>query len=42
MSLRYFKKRDAEKLWKRPKKNEDNESVEDVDDDEFDRVLGRP
>lgn len=42
MSLRYFKKRDAEKQWKRPNRNEDNESVEDVDDDEFDRVLGRP
>lgn len=36
---RYFKKRDAEKRWKRPNRNEDNESVEDVDDDEFDRVL---
>ncbi|XDV41644.1 hypothetical protein PO909_010465 [Leuciscus waleckii] len=36
---RYFKKRDAEKRWKRPNRKEDNESVEDVDDDEFDRVL---
>lgn len=36
---RYFKKRDAETRWKRPKRNEDNESVEDVDDDEFERVL---
>uniref|UniRef100_A0A671QN16 CCAAT/enhancer-binding protein zeta n=1 Tax=Sinocyclocheilus anshuiensis TaxID=1608454 RepID=A0A671QN16_9TELE len=36
---RYFKKRDAEKRWKRPNRNEDNESVEDVDDDEFERVL---
>ncbi|XP_067240807.1 CCAAT/enhancer-binding protein zeta isoform X2 [Chanodichthys erythropterus] len=36
---RYFKKRDAEKRWKRPNRHEDNESVEDVDDDEFDRVL---
>lgn len=42
MSFRYFKKRDAEKRWKRPNRKEDNESVEDVDDDEFDRVLGRP
>ncbi|XP_067273512.1 CCAAT/enhancer-binding protein zeta [Pseudorasbora parva] len=36
---RYFKKRDAEKRWKRPNRNEDNESVEDVDDDEFDQIL---
>ncbi|KAG1928747.1 CCAAT/enhancer-binding protein zeta [Pimephales promelas] len=36
---RYFKKRDAEKRWKRPNRKDDNESVEDVDDDEFDRVL---
>uniref|UniRef100_A0A672QI70 CCAAT-binding factor domain-containing protein n=1 Tax=Sinocyclocheilus grahami TaxID=75366 RepID=A0A672QI70_SINGR len=36
---RYFKKRDAEKRWKKPNRNEDNESVEDVDDDEFERVL---
>lgn len=36
---RYFKKRDAEKRWKRPNRKEDNESVEDVDDDEFDRVI---
>ncbi|XP_073709262.1 CCAAT/enhancer-binding protein zeta [Garra rufa] len=36
---RYFKKRDAENQRKRPNKNEDNESVEDVDDDEFERAL---
>ncbi|KAF4099089.1 hypothetical protein G5714_019215 [Onychostoma macrolepis] len=36
---RYFKKRDAEKRWKRPNRNEDNESVEDVDDDEFEKLL---
>ncbi|XP_052442758.1 CCAAT/enhancer-binding protein zeta [Carassius gibelio] len=36
---RYFKKRDTETRWKRPNRNEDNESVEDVDDDEFERVL---
>ncbi|XP_043076110.1 CCAAT/enhancer-binding protein zeta [Puntigrus tetrazona] len=36
---RYFKKRDAEKQWKRTNRNEDTESVEDVDDDEFERML---
>ncbi|KAI2651693.1 CCAAT/enhancer-binding protein zeta [Labeo rohita] len=36
---RYFKKRDTENRRKKTNKNEDNESVEDIDDDEFERVL---
>jgi len=36
---RFFKKREQEKRVKRPRGNDDNESVEDVDDDEFERML---
>uniref|UniRef100_A0AAY4CCF4 CCAAT/enhancer-binding protein zeta n=1 Tax=Denticeps clupeoides TaxID=299321 RepID=A0AAY4CCF4_9TELE len=37
---RFFKKRATEKLQKRPRPDGDNDSVEDVEDDEFERVLG--
>ncbi|XP_057208151.1 CCAAT/enhancer-binding protein zeta [Triplophysa rosa] len=36
---RYFKKRETDKRFKKRSRDEDNESVEDVDDDEFERVL---
>lgn len=42
MCLRYFKKRETDKRFKKRIRDEDNESVEDVDDDEFERVLGKP
>ncbi|XP_061667590.1 CCAAT/enhancer-binding protein zeta isoform X2 [Syngnathoides biaculeatus] len=36
---RFFKKRQEEKALLRPRVEDDNESVEDVDDDEFEKVL---
>ncbi|KAK6297255.1 hypothetical protein J4Q44_G00318380 [Coregonus suidteri] len=36
---RFFKKREAEKALRRPRGDGDNESVEDVDDDEFEKLL---
>ncbi|XP_041815058.1 CCAAT/enhancer-binding protein zeta [Chelmon rostratus] len=36
---RFFKKRQQEKKLRRPRGNDDNESVEDVDDDEFEKLL---
>ncbi|XP_051510656.1 CCAAT/enhancer-binding protein zeta isoform X2 [Myxocyprinus asiaticus] len=36
---RYFKKREAEKRLKRPSRDADDESVEDVNDDEFEKLL---
>ncbi|XP_042562955.1 CCAAT/enhancer-binding protein zeta [Clupea harengus] len=36
---RFFKKREQEKQRKKPRAEGDNESVEDVDDDEFERAL---
>uniref|UniRef100_A0A8C8FL25 CCAAT/enhancer-binding protein zeta n=1 Tax=Oncorhynchus tshawytscha TaxID=74940 RepID=A0A8C8FL25_ONCTS len=36
---RFFKKREAEKALRRPRGDGDNESVEDVDDDEFETLL---
>lgn len=37
----FFKKRQQEKALRRPpKRDADNESLEDVDDDEFERILG--
>ncbi|KAJ8275008.1 hypothetical protein COCON_G00096330 [Conger conger] len=36
---RFFKKREAEKHLRRPRGDGDNESVEDVDDDEFEKAL---
>ncbi|XP_029965696.1 CCAAT/enhancer-binding protein zeta isoform X4 [Salarias fasciatus] len=36
---RYFKKRQQEKQKRRPQRDGDNESVEDVDDDEFEKAL---
>lgn len=37
----FFKKRQQEKALRRPpKRDADNESLEDVDDDEFERMLG--
>ncbi|XP_030626240.1 CCAAT/enhancer-binding protein zeta isoform X2 [Chanos chanos] len=36
---RFFKKRQADNQLKRPRGDGDDESVEDVDDDEFERVL---
>uniref|UniRef100_A0A8C8FLT6 CCAAT/enhancer-binding protein zeta n=1 Tax=Oncorhynchus tshawytscha TaxID=74940 RepID=A0A8C8FLT6_ONCTS len=38
---RFFKKREAEKALRRPRGDGDNESVEDVDDDEFETLLGK-
>ena len=38
---RFFKKREQEKQRKKPRAEGDNESVEDVDDDEFERALGK-
>ncbi|XP_035534472.1 CCAAT/enhancer-binding protein zeta [Morone saxatilis] len=36
---RFFKKRQQEKNLRRPRGDGDNESVEDVDDDEFEKIL---
>lgn len=37
----FFKKRQLEKTLRRPpRRDTDNESLEDVDDDEFERILG--
>ncbi|XP_044024988.1 CCAAT/enhancer-binding protein zeta [Siniperca chuatsi] len=36
---RFFKKRQQEKQLRRPRADGDNESVEDVDDDEFEKIL---
>ncbi|XP_051954531.1 CCAAT/enhancer-binding protein zeta isoform X1 [Xyrauchen texanus] len=36
---RYFKKRETEKCFKRPSRDADDESVEDVEDDEFEKLL---
>ncbi|XP_073348735.1 CCAAT/enhancer-binding protein zeta [Pagrus major] len=36
---RFFKKRQQEKQLRRPRPDSDNESVEDVDDDEFEKLL---
>ncbi|KAJ8008883.1 hypothetical protein DPEC_G00083060 [Dallia pectoralis] len=36
---RFFKKQAAEKALQRPKRHGDDESVEDVDDDEFEKLL---
>ncbi|XP_023855541.1 CCAAT/enhancer-binding protein zeta isoform X1 [Salvelinus sp. IW2-2015] len=36
---RFFKKREAEKALRRPRGDGDNESVDDVDDDEFEKLL---
>lgn len=38
--LRFFKKREREKSLKKPR-GDDAESVEDVDDDEFEQMLGK-
>lgn len=38
---RFFKKREKEKRLRRPQGDEDNESVEDVDDEEFEKILGK-
>lgn len=38
---RYFKTREAEKALHRPRGDGDNESVDDVDDDEFEKLLGK-
>lgn len=38
--LRFFKKREREKRLKKPL-GDDGEGVEDVDDDEFDRLLSK-
>ena len=37
---RYFKKRAADKFLRRPPGGSDTESLEDVEDDEFERILG--
>lgn len=39
-SLRFFKKRQQEKQVRRPRRDSDGESVEDVDDEEFEKILG--
>ncbi|XP_037541965.1 CCAAT/enhancer-binding protein zeta [Nematolebias whitei] len=36
---RFFKKRQQDKLSRRPRRDGDDESVEDVDDDEFEKLL---
>ncbi|XP_041661344.1 CCAAT/enhancer-binding protein zeta [Cheilinus undulatus] len=36
---RFFKKRQQEKQTRRPRRDGDDESVEDVDDDEFEKIL---
>ncbi|KAM3861127.1 CCAAT/enhancer-binding protein zeta [Diretmus argenteus] len=36
---RFFKKRQSEKQLSRPRRDGDDESVEDVDDDEFEKIL---
>ncbi|KAM4633863.1 CCAAT/enhancer-binding protein zeta [Polymixia lowei] len=36
---RFFKKREKEKLLRQPRRDADNESVEDVDDEEFEAIL---
>lgn len=36
----FFRKRQQEKQHRRPRADGDNESVEDVDDDEFEKILG--
>lgn len=36
----YFKKQQQEKQLRRPRRDGDDESLEDVDDDEFERLLG--
>ncbi|XP_053193550.1 CCAAT/enhancer-binding protein zeta [Scomber japonicus] len=36
---RFFKKRQQEKQLRRPRADDDNESLEDVDDDEFEKIL---
>ncbi|XP_071394844.1 CCAAT/enhancer-binding protein zeta [Centroberyx affinis] len=36
---RFFKKRQKEKLLRRPRRDGDDESVEDVDDEEFEKIL---
>ncbi|KAK2855861.1 hypothetical protein Q5P01_004596 [Channa striata] len=36
---RFFKKRQQEKQIRRPRRDGDNESVQDVDDDEFEKIL---
>lgn len=36
----FFKKRAQEKQLRRPRRDGDDESVEDVDDDEFEKILG--
>lgn len=36
----FFKKRQQEKQIRRPRRDSDGESVEDVDDDEFEKILG--
>uniref|UniRef100_A0A6Q2YD33 CCAAT/enhancer-binding protein zeta n=1 Tax=Esox lucius TaxID=8010 RepID=A0A6Q2YD33_ESOLU len=38
---RFFKKQAAEKALQHPQRHGDNESVEDVDDDEFEKLLGK-
>ena len=40
LRTRFFKKREKEKKLRRPRADGDNESVEDVDDDEFEKLLG--
>jgi len=37
----FFKKRQQEKQSRRPRGDGDDESVEDVDDDEFETLLGK-
>lgn len=37
----FFKKRQQEKQSRRPKGDGDDESVEDVDDEEFEKILGK-
>lgn len=37
----FFKKRQQEKQQRRPRGDDDDESLEDVDDDEFEKLLGK-
>lgn len=39
LMLRFYKKLDIEKMKRKP--SGDDESVEDVDDDEFEKALGK-
>lgn len=41
LCCRFFKKRQQEKQKQRPRSDGDKASIEDVDDDEFEKVLGQ-